>query len=151
MSKATEFDPRKHMLCDLVDNGVIYVTEDYDMFRQQHGNRNRGHKDVNPMVEAIRDCDLLRYQPILINEKLEVIDGQTRLRSARSLNKPVYFIVGEGLAIRETQILNTNLQPWKLLDFLHSHIDAGNENYVKLQAFISKWSLSVSKGVKLYD
>jgi hypothetical protein len=69
--------------------GGIQVTSDYDQFVIMEANReqNRGH------IEAIKAAfgemgNLTRVQPILVNERFEIIDGQHRFIACKELGEP---------------------------------------------------------------
>ena len=55
--------------------GYIYVSHDYDKFTRVKGNRNP--KSAKKIIESINNVGYI-LNPILVNEKFEVIDGQNR-------------------------------------------------------------------------
>ena len=74
---------------------VVYETTDYEQFGKLKGNRNINEAQVIGIRNSI---EKIGYQPvpILVNERLEVIDGQHRLEAARTLGIPIYFIIQKG-------------------------------------------------------
>ena len=56
----------------------IYETTSYSQFKTMEGNRAVKDGRVNKIVESINKIGYV-LSPILVNEKMEVIDGQGRL------------------------------------------------------------------------
>lgn len=89
-----------------------YFTQDYDKFVYNQKNRNINEAHVTALKRSIRKNDLLFAQPILVNEKYEVIDGQHRLQAAMKLNRPIYYIIKKGLTIDDAITLNVSTKNW---------------------------------------
>lgn len=121
-------------------------TSDYSKFKQIDGNRkvNSGH--VSRLVEAIERKNLLEYFPVLLNEDMEVIDGQHRLSAAAKLEVPIYYEIVPGLTLTDVMSINTNSKSWNINDFIDSHIELGNSNYKVLREFMDTyhWNPSTS-------
>lgn len=98
---------------------------------------------------SIGKKDLLAENPIIVNEKYEVIDGQHRLEAAKSLNKPIHYIVHKGAKIEEVQLLNSAVRAWRFEDYIRSYKTAGNKNYAELEEFCNKYKVPVGTGVQL--
>ena len=82
------------------------------------------------MKDAIqRNPGILKAQPILCNEKLEVIDGQHRLVAASELGLPIYYNAVKGLDISTARALNILQRRWTVDDFAFSYAKAGNPHY----------------------
>lgn len=125
----------------------LKVTRDYSRFKQLTGNREADALDMR--VKKIKaSISQVGYvpSPVIVNEKMEVIDGNGRLAALRDLNLPVYYIVVPGLTVRHCVAMNINSTNWTLLDFVNSYADQGNENFVRLRQLLenhNKISLSV--------
>jgi hypothetical protein len=106
-------------------------TKDYAQFKFLIDNRKTARNHINRLKDAIsRKPEILAVQPILVNEKLEIIDGQHRLSAAQELNLPVHYSVVKGLDINTARDLNILQRRWNIDDFAHSYAKAGNDNYV---------------------
>lgn len=77
----------------------------------------------------VNDLDLAKFQPILVNENMEVIDGQHRLEALRELGESVYYIVADGLRLGDVQTLNTLSRNWGPIDYAKSYIETGNKDH----------------------
>ena len=69
----------------------IMQTTDYDEFTFFHGNRSIDEKRLKVLMESIKTYGLIN--PIVVNQKKEIIDGQHRYQSCRNLSIPVRYNV----------------------------------------------------------
>ena len=96
-------------------------------------NREIDEKHLNKLKKAISKRNLLIDQPILINEKKEVLDGQHRLMAAKELKLPIYYRFSNSLMIEDVPKINTIKKSWGISDYIKRHIRTGNKNYIRLQ------------------
>ena len=115
----------------------IYETKDLGKFHLMHGNRPPNPRHIENISKNINEFGML-LQPILVNEKLEVIDGQHRLLAAKKSKSKIYFIIVNGYNIGQVKALNLNQKNWTNEDFLHSYADLGIDAYITLLDFISR-------------
>ena len=132
-----------------MSNPEISSTTAYDIFSALKGNRDVKPAKVASLVKAIKERNLLDVNPITVNEKYEVIDGQHRLAAAKVLGLAIYYIVKPGLTLKDVQRLNANRDNWNTENYLKSHIERGNENYKILYDFCKEFGLSPSVSVIL--
>lgn len=110
---------------------IIYRTNDYNGFKRLLGNREVNPKRVKQIKKSIEDIGYIT-NPIVVNERMEVIDGQGRLQALKELGKPVEYIVIKGIGIKECLYMNINQEKWSILDYVKSYAEMGNPNYKKL-------------------
>ena len=115
----------------------VYVTKDYSIFKRLVGNRDIPETRISKIVESIQTIGWI-HNPIIVNEKMEVIDGQGRLTALQRLKMPVEYIVAEGAGNKECIYMNMNMVNWKLPDFIKSYAEQGNENYQRLLGLMEK-------------
>jgi len=115
----------------------VYQTSDLSIFRQIDGNRVPNLQHVNRLAESIRVYGM-KCNPILINERMEVIDGQHRLMAAKEAESFVYYIIVDGYSLKEVHTLNLNQKNWTKKDFMEGYANMGIESYVKLRNFANK-------------
>jgi len=115
----------------------VYKTSDLSIFKQIDGNRIPNLQHVKRLADSIRVYGM-KCNPILVNEKMEVIDGQHRLMAAKEANSFVYYIIVNGYALKEVHTLNLNQKNWGKKDFMYGYADMGIESYIKLKKFIEK-------------
>ena len=83
----------------------VMVTDEYDLFKTLEGNRRVLDLRARRIIRSIEKVGYV-INPIIVNEKYEVIDGQGRLEALKRLNLPVYYIMIEGIGIEECRTLN---------------------------------------------
>lgn len=122
---------------EIADNNVIQQTSDYEQFKLIEANReqNRGH--IEALKRAFDETgNLTKVQPILVNERFEIIDGQHRFIAAKERKEPIYYTIVPGLRIEDARKLNLLQRTWKIDDFAHSYAKQGYvsyQNYLKLR------------------
>ena len=103
------------------------------------GNRDIPETRISKIVESIQTIGWVR-NPIIVNENMEVIDGQGRLTALQRLKMPVEYIIAEGAGNKECIYMNMNMVNWKLPDFIKSYAEQGNENYQRLLSLMEKYA-----------
>jgi hypothetical protein len=114
----------------------IYETTDYGKFRKMLGNRDA--KSESKIIASIQNVGAL-IDPILVNEKYEIIDGQNRLEALKQLGLPVLYIIQEGLDIRACRNLNIGQTNWSLDDYIYSYAENGNKSYRRLASLMMEF------------
>ena len=117
----------------------VYVTKDYSIFKRLVGNRDIPESRISKIVESIQTIGWV-HNPIIVNEKMEVIDGQGRLTALQRLKMPVEYIIAEGAGNKECIYMNMNMVNWKLPDFIKSYAEQGNENYQRLLTLMERYA-----------
>lgn len=118
--------------------GQTYRTNDYSIFKRLLGNREVKSARVNKIKTSIEKYGYI-YNPIVINEKYEVIDGQGRLEALELLGLPVDFVVSEGTGLEECIALNASFTNWNMNDYIDSYCEMGNSNYILLDSLCKKY------------
>jgi len=116
----------------------IYVTTDYSLFKHLTGNRSVEAVRALQIMDSIQDIGWIT-EPILVNEKFEVIDGQGRLTVLQELEMPVEFIIEEEIGTKECQRLNRGQKNWSTKDYINSYIAIGNDNYIWLKSMLDQY------------
>ncbi|MEQ9286955.1 MAG: ParB N-terminal domain-containing protein [Cyclobacteriaceae bacterium] len=83
----------------------VFETNDYSSFKKIKGNRGIDPQHVNRLEHSFKKKHL--KTPILLNEKMEIVDGQHRVEAAKNLNLPVYYIIKENYGLDEARALNS--------------------------------------------
>ena len=127
---------------DSVCNTQVRYTTDYSKFKIMEDNRDVDDKHVAELVVNIRKRGQL--QPILINEKWQVLDGQGRLKACKLLDIPVMYLLSYKTTIKDVILINTTQKSWGSLDYLKSFSHENHWNhseYRKLAKFIRDYLL----------
>lgn len=118
-------------------------TKDYQIFIFRDDNRERiNASHIKKLVESIKSNNLLGLRPILVNDKLEIIDGQHRLLAAKELGVEIYYKIVKGLASEEIITMNI-ANPWIAADYLNFYCKNGYEAYIKLKDFMKDNGISL--------
>jgi hypothetical protein len=125
-------------------------TTNYDLFKKIEGNRELNPAHLAKLALSIAKKNLLEYAPIMVNESMEVIDGQHRLEVARKSKLPIYYTIVPSAGLDEVIELNTTLRNWRLSDFVDSMIVKGNKTMAYLREFCDEYNLSLSSGIILH-
>lgn len=112
----------------------VFKTSDYSLFKFLDDNRDLNMLHVQRLVKSFEHKHLIC--PIIVNEKMEVIDGQHRLEASKAAGVPIFYIVVPGYSIQEVQILNVNQKNWTSIDFLHMYCERGKKAYLQLREFM---------------
>lgn len=123
-----------------VSENKIYETANYSDFKTMEGNRAVKDDRVNKIVESINKVGYV-LSPILVNENMEVIDGQGRLSALERLKLPVHYMVQEGIGIEECRQMNIHQSNWTNYDYISSYAIRGSEDYQRLQSLVDTFSV----------
>lgn len=119
----------------------MQTTSNYGLFKTVPGNRKVNHNHVEKLVQAIEKKNLLAEFPIIINENMEIIDGQHRLFAAQQLGIPVPYVINKHLELTNVISINSSSRPWTVEDYVESFIELGDDQYVQLKNFKEKFNL----------
>jgi len=103
--------------------------------------------DTNRDVTRTRVCKILQSidkigyvpNPIIVNERMEIIDGQARAAALETLGMPIPYIVINGIGDAECKGMNEYNSKWSTNDFIQSYAVGGNTNYQYLQQLLKKY------------
>jgi len=112
----------------------VQTSSDYTRFKTLIGNRKPNELHIKRLISSFKERYL--FSPILVNEKMQIIDGQHRFVAGKELNLPINYLVVEGYGLEEVQILNTNSTNWKKEDYLKAYCDLGYEPYLQMRQFM---------------
>jgi hypothetical protein len=115
----------------------VYKTSNLSMFKHIEGNRIPNLQHIRRLADSIRVYGM-KCNPILVNERMEVIDGQHRLLAAKDAGSFVYYIIISGYSLSEVHTLNLNQKNWSKSDYMDGYANKGIQSYIKLKAFVEK-------------
>ena len=117
----------------------IRHTSDYDQFKVIVSNREVDKRHVKKLAQSIKHRNLMFIKPILVNSRLEIIDGQHRLEACRIIGEPVHYMVVDGLDKDDIAILNTAQKNWTMLDFINFFTIEGLPAYREISKLINEF------------
>jgi hypothetical protein len=128
-------------------NGGIQSTKDYKKFTLVRGNRDIIPGHVAKLTTSILQKNMLAQNPIIVNEKFEVIDGQHRLEVAKNNDLEVFYIVLPGADFTEIIAFNANNRVWNAMDYINGYASKGMKDYLWLKEFIDNYAISTSQAL----
>ncbi|MGL5962617.1 MAG: ParB N-terminal domain-containing protein [Cetobacterium sp.] len=130
---------------NFTNQAIIFKTKDYEIFKKMECNRIIDLKHVNNIIRSMKKKVLMI--PIVVNDKMEVIDGQHRLEALKKLNLEVTFIVCEDYGKEEMVQANISSKIWKELDYIRQYATNIEEyknirkNYVRIFEVMEKHNI----------
>lgn len=115
-----------------------YITRDYSVFKYLSGNRDINLHNVNNIVKNVLDNGLLPTI-VIVNENMEVIDGQHRIEAFKQLNLPVEFQIRKGLGLKDCIAYNVSSKKWETVDYIKSYAERGIDDYITLKKCIDEY------------
>jgi hypothetical protein len=125
------------------------VTKNYEIFKTHASNRPIDKGNLRKIKGSIESKNMLEFRPLIVNEKMEVIDGQHRLQAAKELDLPVYYTIDKASEIGDIILLNQNQKQWKIEDYLNYFISIGNEDYRKTNSFMIENQINLRMCIRL--
>ncbi|MBO5955184.1 MAG: ParB N-terminal domain-containing protein [Clostridia bacterium] len=117
----------------------VYSTDDYNVFKKLEGNRDVFEQRKKIISESIIANGWVR-NPIVVNEKMQIIDGQGRFEACKSLGLPIEYVVAVGANINTCVALNVKQKNWAAMDYVECFSKIGNEHYKVLKKLIGIYS-----------
>lgn len=114
----------------LTSQSTLKQTRDYDSFSFMANNRETNLGHVEALKRAFDEYgNLTKVQPVLVNENLEIIDGQHRFLACKELGEPIFYNIVPGLGIQEARKMNILHRGWSADDYARSYAESGNQHY----------------------
>ena len=111
----------KKLPSDAIEIRKVYSSQDYDSFSFITGNRNINKLHLGKLRKSIMDIYI--PVPIVVNQFLEIIDGQHRFMVCKEENLPLYFVIIEGLGLSDVQKINELMKKWTAEAFMDCYCD----------------------------
>lgn len=122
--------------------GIIYSTNDYDVFKIIEVNREIERSNVEKLKNSMQKKNLMC--PVIVNEKMEIIDGQHRYMSWKELGEPIFYYIIEGASYEEMITLNVNKSSWILSDYLEHFVKVNKDAYFKFKNILTDYGVNIS-------
>lgn len=108
----------------------MQTTTNYKEFKTLEGNREVDMAHIKRLAETMSLYpELAKAIPVLVNEKMEVIDGQHRIEALKLLERPITYLVIEGADLGSVHTLNTVVKRWTPRDYAESYAKLGKKEY----------------------
>ena len=132
-----------------MDKNKIHKTKDYSLFKYLKGNRAVNELHVRRLVEAIKEKDL--QVPIIVDDKMFVVEGQHRLEAYKIVGLPITYIVKDNVGLEDVRKLNSVARKWTLTEYLMSYVKLGNHDYELLEWFHRTYEFGLSECIAMLN
>lgn len=118
--------------------GEVFRTSDYDLFLFMPENRAVTELRIKKVRKSIKENGYI-HNPIIVNEKFQIIEGQCRFTVEKEMGLPVEYIQKEGLTAKDCAVLNASTTPWNLKDYIQSYRAQNIHDYDYLFDLVNKY------------
>ena len=115
--------------------GAVYETDDFSVFKTITGNRTEVEKRKRKIEKSVQEVGYIPA-PIIVNEKMEIIDGQARFAYCKESGTPIAYHIIPNLTIDDCIAMNISATNWGMMDYIISYADRGLPSYVLTEKFI---------------
>ena len=126
----------------------VYWTRDYGMFKDLPGNRQVNESHIRNLMAAMRIKQL--PIPVIVNFKMQVIDGQHRLEACKRLGLAVPYVIGKDLTLTDVHTTNSISKNWSFVDYLKGYAKEGLSEYVQALAFYEEFKMGQQASLFLW-
>ena len=121
----------------------IKQTKQYQIFKKMTGQRSVSRGQIDAVKESIKQDNQLNLHPIIVNNKFQVIDGQTRLIAAEELGLEIYYIQSQDVKDSHFVAGNVNQRKLDIKDYINFYaVNEKKPAYMKLGKLLNVSKLS---------
>ncbi len=133
---------------ELILDAINYIDPHKLVFKDE--NRKTDPRHIARLKAALSEDNQLHVRPIVVNAKLEIIDGQNRTMAARELGlQKIPCLVVKGASVESAPTINQNMKNWGGSDFAHYWAKKGKADYVQFNDFSARTGLPYSVAIVL--
>ena len=116
----------------------IFKTSDYSIFKDLKGNRVINDPNLKGIIKSVEE-DGWSPNLIQVNERMQVTDGQHRIKVCELKKLPVYYYMVKGATIEDTTIMNTHRKSWSFDDWLNRYVAYNYQEYKIYEHLKNLW------------
>lgn len=123
---------------NVMNNLRIFRTTDYSIFKFNESNRDINKLNLKKIKESIQKIGFQSNKRILVNENMEIVDGQHRFVACKELGLPIeYEIVDEC----ENLYINLNIgsKPLSAIDYVKYYSAKGFNVYITIHKLYEQY------------
>lgn len=133
--------------------GEVWETTNLEKFVCIKENRTIDKCHVRELVKSIKENGYVG-ESIIVNEKLEVIDGQHRLEACKLLKvegliKTIPYQIKKGYGQKEMSTMNKFSKNWDINTYVDSFAAGGQESYDYINLIKEDYKISVSALIEI--
>jgi len=120
-----------------------YLSYNYDKFKFVEANRDLSEVHVKEVMEEISNKDLSIENPVKVNRKFEIMEGQHTVVAYERLELPIRYIFTK-MTIDDIGRFNSVPKRWAPEDVLNHYCVRGFEDYIIVHSFFKKYHYPIS-------
>lgn len=125
--------------------GTVQIAHDAGQFKTLEGNRPIDRNHVRKLIKSIQDQGNLTQEfPIVVNEHMEILDGQHRVEALKELGMPIAYEVRNNLSMETVRVINATHKNWTWLDYARSYASQGLHDYRRLLNLYEQFGFGLS-------
>ncbi len=128
---------------------MINKTRDYSIFKKHEANRKLDDLALKKLENSIKFKNMLNIRPIIVNNKMEIIDGQHRLEIAKRLSLDIFYTIDNNSDDNDIILLNNNQTRWTQKDYLNYYVNKNSKEYIKMNDFMRSLNI-IDPNICLY-
>jgi hypothetical protein len=128
---------------------TIFEESDYSKFKLIESNRDISREHAVKIVKSLETVNLMEDHPILVDQNMNVLDGQHRLEACKMLGIPVWYKISTKMQIKDIPITNSIVKPWRADDYLKQYCSLEFDSYLKLRHFMDTTALKIKAALSL--
>ena len=130
----------------------INSSTDYGSFKKIASNRSIVASHLKNLVADIKERNLLHLFPIIVNSKMEIVEGQHRHLAAKELKVPLYYIIDDVVKKSDIAAINANRKSWSGKDYIHHYAEENVPGFKKLKSLLIEHSrVTITSAVRLME
>lgn len=119
---------------------TVQSTTRYGKFKFLDANREVNESHVNAIKRSLNNNgNFTEAQPIIVNERFQIIDGQHRFTALKELDLPVFYTVLAGAGAEQAQHMNLLQRPWNTTDYLKVYTAQGRQPYIIFNELVEEY------------
>ena len=125
----------------------ITKTQNYEQFKFINENRKIDNLHVSRLKRVIAEKNKSLLFPIVVNTKMEIIDGQHRFEALKQLKLPIYYIIDDSFELKDIMTVNTNSKLWNTTDYLEFYIAQEIIPYIVFKNLMDKYKFNLTEAL----
>lgn len=126
--------------------GVIRETKEYNKFHFSKLNRELNPSHAKDLYKKIKAGEDIVIEPIIVDKKFNIVDGQHRFWALSKAKKSIPYIVDKNISVNATTEINGNQRQMKFDDYIKIWAERKNADYQMLLNEIEKYKSVTSSG-----
>ena len=129
-------------------NIKVHTTTNYDQFKFVFGNREINDANLQRIRKSVETDGALIFI-MVVNDKMEIIDGQHRFIVWREKELPINYIIKNGYGLPQVHTFNQNTKNWGLNEFMESYVNMKYKDYEMYKFFKKKYKFGHAETMAL--